>query len=169
MGLFNVSTTKNLVSGTDDIAETYLTSISRILNADRDLYQALVAQMSYVDARTNSEDGSRFLSAFEENADQAKERFETTVKQLENTGVSEIAAGFDTAYASWHQSAREALSLAKKTNKKQPESWQRLRLPSASTPCVIILMTWVLTRTPRPRNACSVYLLKAKAALSQYW
>jgi methyl-accepting chemotaxis protein len=112
IGLFSVSTTKNLVSGTDDIAETYLTSISRILNADRDLYQALVAQMSYVDARINSEDGSGFLLAFEENADQAKERFETTVKQLKGTGVSEVAAGFDTAYASWYQSAREVLSLA---------------------------------------------------------
>ncbi|MFT5988546.1 MAG: methyl-accepting chemotaxis protein, partial [Pseudomonadales bacterium] len=74
--------------------------------------------MSYVDARTNSEDGSRFLSAFEENADQAKERLETTVKQLEDTGVSEIAAGFDTAYASWHQSAREVLSLAEKNQQK---------------------------------------------------
>jgi methyl-accepting chemotaxis protein len=74
--------------------------------------------MSYFDARTNSEDGSRFLSAFEENADQAKERFETTVKQLEDTGVSEIAAGFDTAYASWHQSAREVLSLAEKNQQK---------------------------------------------------
>lgn len=112
IGLFSVNTTKNLVAGTDDIAETYLTSISRILNADRDLYQALVAQMSYVDARINSEDGSRFLLAFEENADQAKERFETTVEQLEGVGVAEIAAGFDTAYTRWHQSAREVLSLA---------------------------------------------------------
>ena len=114
IGLFSVSTTKNLVSGADDIAESYLTSISRILNADRDLYQALVAQMSYVDARLNSEDGARFLLAFKENADQARERFKSTVEQLEGTGVAELAAGFDTAYASWHQSAREVLSLAEK-------------------------------------------------------
>jgi methyl-accepting chemotaxis protein len=112
IGLFSVNTTRSLVAGADDIAETYLTSISSILNADRDLYQALVAQMAYVDARINSENGSDFLATFEENAKQAKERFEKTVKQLDGTGVSEIAAGFDNAYVSWHQSAREVLSLA---------------------------------------------------------
>lgn len=112
IGLFSVSTTRNLVSGTDDIAETYLTSVSRILNGDRDLYQALVAQMSYVDARINNEDASGFLSAFEENVGQAKERFEKTVEQLSGTGVSTAARGFDVAFESWQQSAREVFSLA---------------------------------------------------------
>jgi methyl-accepting chemotaxis protein len=65
IGLFSVNTTRSLVAGADDIAETYLTSISSILNADRDLYQALVAQMAYVDARINSENGSDFLATFE--------------------------------------------------------------------------------------------------------
>ncbi len=112
IGLFSVSTTRNLVSGTDDIAETYLTSVSRILNGDRDLYQALVAQMSYVDARINNEDASRFLSSFEENVGQARERFEKTVEQLSGTGVSPVARGFDVAFESWQQSAREVILLA---------------------------------------------------------
>jgi methyl-accepting chemotaxis protein len=113
IGLFSVSTTRNLVSGTDDIAEIYLTSVSRILNGDRDLYQALVAQMSYVDARiNNNEDASRFLSAFEENVGQARERFEKTVEQLSGTGVSPVARGFDVAFETWQQSAREVIRLA---------------------------------------------------------
>src|SRR5690554_2248651 len=112
IGLFSVSTTRNLVSGTERIADTYLTSVSRILNGDRDLYQALVAQMSYVDARINNEDGSRFLTAFNENAGQARERFEKTVEQLEGTGVSAIEQGFDTAFKEWEQSARSVIKLA---------------------------------------------------------
>ena len=44
IGLFAVSTVRNLVSDTDNIADTYLPSVSEILNGDRDLYQALVAQ-----------------------------------------------------------------------------------------------------------------------------
>jgi len=123
IGLFSVSTTRNLVSGTERIADTYLTSVSRILNGDRDLYQALVAQMSYVDARINNEDGSRFLTAFNENAGQARERFEKTVEQLEGTGVSAIEQGFDTAFKEWEQSARSVIKLAAED---QPEKARSL-------------------------------------------
>ncbi|WP_320159514.1 methyl-accepting chemotaxis protein [Marinobacter sp. 1-3A] len=123
IGLFSVSTTRNLVSGTERIADTYLTSVSRILNGDRDLYQALVAQMSYVDARINNEDGSRFLTAFNENAGQARERFEKTVEQLEGTGVSAIEQGFDTAFKKWEQSARSVIKLAAED---QPEKARSL-------------------------------------------
>lgn len=119
IGLFSVNTTRQLVSGTEDIADTYLTSVSLILNGDRDLYQALVAQTSYVDARTNNKDGSNFLSEFRENAGQAKERFETTVKQLEGTGVSAVAQGFDAAFESWHESAMQVISLAERGSLEQ--------------------------------------------------
>ncbi|MDO6442604.1 methyl-accepting chemotaxis protein [Marinobacter sp. 2_MG-2023] len=119
IGLFSVNTTRQLVSGTEDIADTYLTSVSLILNGDRDLYQALVAQTSYVDARTNNTDGSNFLSEFRENAGQAKERFETTVKQLEGTGVSAVAQGFDAAFESWHESAMQVISLAERGSLEQ--------------------------------------------------
>ncbi|RBW48385.1 methyl-accepting chemotaxis protein [Marinobacter sp. F3R11] len=112
IGLFSVNTTRNLVSGTEDIADTYLTSVSLILNGDRDLYQALVAQTSYVEASAKNKDASSFLSEFRENAGQARERFETTVKQLEGTGVSAVAQGFDAAFENWHKSAMQVISLA---------------------------------------------------------
>ncbi|PCM45134.1 methyl-accepting chemotaxis protein [Marinobacter sp. ANT_B65] len=119
IGLFSVNTTRYLVSGTEDIANTYLISVSRILNGDRDLYQALVAQTSYMDAKSNNTDASRFLSEFKENAGQAKERFETTVKQLEGTGVAAVAQGFDAAFESWHQSAMQVISLADRNMQQQ--------------------------------------------------
>ncbi|WP_417501670.1 methyl-accepting chemotaxis protein [Marinobacter sp.] len=119
VGLFSVNTTRHLVSGTEDIAETYLTSVSQILNGDRDLYQALVAQMAYVDASINNEDGSEFIVTFEENADQARARFETTVKQLAGTGVAAVTQGFDTAFENWQQSARQVISLAEQGQPKE--------------------------------------------------
>ena len=119
IGLFSVNTVRNLVSDTDDIAETYLPSVSEILNGDRDLYQALVAQMSYVDAHFNNEDGENYLASFEENAEQALNRFNQAVTRLEGTGVSDIARGFDDAYRRWLNSAQRVLELADTGNPEQ--------------------------------------------------
>ncbi|ADP98286.1 methyl-accepting chemotaxis protein [Marinobacter adhaerens] len=112
IGLFAVSTVRNLVSDTDNIADTYLPSVSEILNGDRDLYQALVAQMAYVDAQSNDEDGENYLASFDENAGQALDRFKTAVGRLEGTGVSDVARGFDAAYERWLGSAQRVLELA---------------------------------------------------------
>ncbi|MCR9190266.1 MAG: methyl-accepting chemotaxis protein [Alteromonadaceae bacterium] len=112
IGLFAVSTVRNLVSDTDNIADTYLPSVSEILNGDRDLYQALVAQMAYVDAQSNNEDGENYLASFDENAGQALDRFNTAVGRLEGTGVSDVARGFDAAYERWLGSAQRVLELA---------------------------------------------------------
>jgi methyl-accepting chemotaxis protein len=112
IGLFAVSTVRNLVSDTDNIADTYLPSVSEILNGDRDLYQALVAQMAYVDAQSNNEIGENYLASFDENAGQALDRFNTAVGRLEGTGVSDVARGFDAAYERWLGSAQRVLELA---------------------------------------------------------
>lgn len=112
IGLFAVSTVRNLVSDTDNIADTYLPSVSEILNGDRDLYQALVAQMAYVDAQSNNEIGENYLASFDENAGQALDRFKTAVGRLEGTGVSDVARGFDAAYERWLGSAQRVLELA---------------------------------------------------------
>lgn len=112
IGLFAVSTVRNLVSDTDNIADTYLPSVSEILNGDRDLYQALVAQMAYVDAQSNNENGENYLGSFDENAGQALDRFNTAVGRLEGTGVSDVARGFDAAYERWLGSAQRVLELA---------------------------------------------------------
>jgi methyl-accepting chemotaxis protein len=60
VGALSVSTSRNLVSATDHIAENLLPSVSETLNEDRDLYQALVAQISYVDSLEEDESGERW-------------------------------------------------------------------------------------------------------------
>lgn len=122
IGLFAVSTVRNLVSDTDNIAETYLPSVSEILNGDRDLYQAMVAQMAFVDAQFNNEEGKDYLASFDENAGQALERFNQAVARLEGTGVSDVARGFDTAYERWLSSAQRVLQLAETGDPEQARS-----------------------------------------------
>lgn len=122
IGLFAVSTVRNLVSDTDNIAETYLPSVSEILNGDRDLYQAMVAQMAFVDAQFNNEEGENYLASFDENAGQALERFNQAVARLEGTGVSDVARGFDTAYERWLSSAQRVLQLAETGDAEQARS-----------------------------------------------
>lgn len=122
IGLFAVSTVRNLVSDTDNIAETYLPSVSEILNGDRDLYQAMVAQMAFVDAQFNNEEGENYLASFDENAGQALERFNQAVARLEGTGVSDVARGFDTAYERWLSSAQRVLQLAETGDPEQARS-----------------------------------------------
>ncbi|WP_372996264.1 methyl-accepting chemotaxis protein [Marinobacter sp.] len=122
IGLFAVSTVRNLVSDTDNIADTYLPSVSEILNGDRDLYQAMVAQMAYVDARSNNEDVEGYLASFDENAEQARDRFTQAVERLQGTGVSEVARGFNSAFERWLSSARQVLALAEAGNPEQARS-----------------------------------------------
>ncbi|MFY3773700.1 methyl-accepting chemotaxis protein [Marinobacter salsuginis] len=122
IGLFAVSTVRNLVSDTDNIAETYLPSVSEILNGDRDLYQAMVAQMAFVDAQFNNEEGEDYLASFDENAGQALERFNQAVARLEGTGASDVARGFDSAYERWLSSAQRVLELAETGDPEQARS-----------------------------------------------
>ncbi|OZB20547.1 MAG: chemotaxis protein [Marinobacter sp. 34-60-7] len=112
VGLFSVSTARNLVSDTEDIAATYLPSVSEILNGDRDLYQALVAQMTLVDQAFNNEPTADAKADFAENADQARQRFDESVERLRGTGISEVTQGYSQAFAQWRSSAERVIALA---------------------------------------------------------
>ena len=112
VGVFSVLTARNLVSDTDDIAATYLPSVSAILNGDRDLYQALTAQKTLLDHAFNNEDTASPLASFNENTEQARTRFEDSVERLRGTGIASKVQGFEQAFDRWEQSAREVMSLA---------------------------------------------------------
>lgn len=119
VGLFSVQTARNLVSDTDDIAATYLPSVSQILNGDRDLYQALVAQMTLLDHAFNNEDTSAALADFNENTEQARQRFVDSEKRLAGTGIADVSKGFKGAFDRWEQSARRVMELAINGNPRQ--------------------------------------------------
>jgi len=119
VGIFSVSTTRNLASHTNQVTTTYLPSVSEILNGDRDLYQALVAQMSLLDHAFNNEDTAAAQDSFNENTEQARTRFEESVERLSGTGISAEAEGFAQAFDRWEQSARRVIQLANNGNPEQ--------------------------------------------------
>lgn len=112
IGLFSVRTVQNLVSDADTIAERFLPAVSEVLNGDRDLYQALVAQMALIDAARAGESTKGFTGDFDENVQQAKDRMGEASRRLSGTGVASILTGFDAAFERWEQSARNAMAMA---------------------------------------------------------
>ena len=112
IGLFSVLTARNLVSDTDTLSERYLPAVSEALNGDRDLYQALVAQMSFISATENNESPDQHQADFEENADQALERLEKAIERLQGTGISEKTESFRKTYDLWLETARESMRTA---------------------------------------------------------
>lgn len=114
IGLFSIKVMRDLVVDVDVIADNYLPAVSEVLNGDRDLYQALTAQLAYVDAAFNREENASYLNDFNENAQQAKERFILAINRLKviGVGVKNHADGFDQAFAQWLASAQKVMSLA---------------------------------------------------------
>lgn len=71
IGVMSALTFRSLVSDTNDIAGNSLPAVSEVLNGDRDLYQALVAQNAVVDAAFLGRDTADGRALFDENIQQA--------------------------------------------------------------------------------------------------
>ncbi|MDX1635686.1 MAG: methyl-accepting chemotaxis protein [Marinobacter sp.] len=112
VGGLSVTTSRSLVADTDFLADNLLPSVSEVLNADRDLYQALVAHMAYINAREQGDDGGDHLADFEENAEQARARMDAAADRLGLDASSPLLSGFDRAYNTWRASAVASLALA---------------------------------------------------------
>ncbi|WP_203298843.1 methyl-accepting chemotaxis protein [Marinobacter sediminum] len=113
---FAVNTVRNLVSDTDQVAEVYLPAVSEVLNGDRDLYQALVAQKDYVGVFGYGDEAEGYRASYEENAQQAYDRFNQAVSRLQGTNVSDIAEGFESAFNDWKASADRVFEQARNGN-----------------------------------------------------
>ena len=113
---FAVNTVRNLVSDTDRVADLYLPSVSKVLNGDRDLYQALTAQKNYVEVFGYGDEAEQYMASYEENAQQAYDRFNQAVDHLKGTNVSEIAVGFESAFNNWKNSADRVFDQARNGN-----------------------------------------------------
>lgn len=97
--------------------ETTNKSTSLILNADRDMYQGLVAYQLLVSGTLNAEDKTKQLKSLKDNIDQtnkrvgqaveiinAKQLLQTTHKETKLT-IEQNVAGFQTSYDQWVKEA----------------------------------------------------------------
>jgi len=99
---------KHLEDGVTDFSEKYLVASSAILNGDRDLYQARVAEQSAL----LGGDVAKAISSFEENAQQAFERMQAykglMSQYSDNTRELE---GFDATFGQWKNTASKVFVL----------------------------------------------------------
>ncbi|AWB67944.1 methyl-accepting chemotaxis protein [Saccharobesus litoralis] len=104
----NMMLTKNLEENADVFPTGFMPAINVVLNADRDLYQARVAEIQYVYSKQNQ---AQFRQEFEENAKQAKDRFNEYRQLMQNYPkvISELR-GFEAAYQKWYRSASQVLA-----------------------------------------------------------
>lgn len=125
IGSISFITTRSLIDNSENLAERLVPAISEILNADRDLYQALVAQMSYIDAVENNRNGEEQEQSFRENAQQALDRMNSARSRLQDQSAEQKLAGFDQAYRRWLQLAEQSMVLARNGNSAEAKTLLR--------------------------------------------
>ncbi len=110
MGLYSINTAKTLGHDTNQIAKVNLPEIQLLIQADRDLYQALTAERALIDA--DASQMPALLKEFAENAAQAHDR---TLKSMDtsNTATNAERTEFLDRYNDWKSHADSVISAVK--------------------------------------------------------
>lgn len=97
----NVILTNSLQNEAKIFPDNFMPAISAVLNADRDLYQARVAEVQYVHTE---QDNLQLKQDMQENAQQAKDRFNLYMKLMANyPDVLRQLSDFDKLFQAWLQ------------------------------------------------------------------
>jgi len=87
-------------------------AISAVLNADRDLYQARLAELAVLDAPPGSEDAGAWRQEHQENADQARERMHAFLERLADyPAITEPLGDFESRFATWLEASSRVFTL----------------------------------------------------------
>ena len=89
-----------------DIHQKYLPGIDNLLQADRDLYQALSAERSFIFLRVDSEEYKQQLGQHDENIKQARERVEKFAALISTPETDDKVAEFRTLFDQWEKVTR---------------------------------------------------------------
>ncbi|WP_339615379.1 methyl-accepting chemotaxis protein [uncultured Gilvimarinus sp.] len=109
--LYSVRSTNQLASHANTIAKINLQELQLILQADRDLYQALTAERTMFISGVSGASIAALKTEFEDNAEQAKSRFLQSL-QLSDTSTPAEREEFLRLYDSWYQYSRNLVSAA---------------------------------------------------------
>lgn len=129
VSLISYQSLQTLKKETEIFAEVLLEAEGTVLNADRDLYQALTAQNEYLFINTNPEKRGDIKADFEENAQQALDRMNKFLSIMQ--GYPEIApqfVNFKRDFDSWKTISNEVLNLVDQQNIEQAKSKAQIAL-----------------------------------------
>lgn len=100
----------SLEEETSTFPDEFMPALSVVLNADRDLYQARVAELSIV--YSNNTDNANYVTDLNENAQQAKDRFNEYLELM--AAYPEIRSkfsDFNSKFSQWKSTVDEVLRL----------------------------------------------------------
>lgn len=106
------------INSFEKITKEYSTASNLILNADRDLYQALQAQYILLDAKPNTEDFTKAIDAYDENYGQVKERIDEALTLVKSPSIDSLANSYTSLLNQWHTSSLKLAELLKDTTQK---------------------------------------------------
>ncbi|WP_336273114.1 MCP four helix bundle domain-containing protein [Vreelandella indica] len=90
----------------------YIPATSTVLNGDRDLYQARVAEIEYLLSAPSSERAPVLIAEFEENAQQAYDRMQAYLQLMqEQPETNTQTANFEVLYSDWKLEATRVFEL----------------------------------------------------------
>ncbi len=109
--LFNfllvLNLTTNLTTSINRLADENLPEIDYLLQADRDLYQALVAERSLIFVDTKSDTFKTLQTMHKENVEQARNRMEKFFDTTSLTGVQQQRQDFFETFDRWNTTTNE--------------------------------------------------------------
>lgn len=110
VGITQVS---HLSNNVNVLGRTLLPSLDLVLQADRDLYQALVAERNMILMDKNSEQFREALKDHEENAQQVKDRGSSFFKQIHSIELAAHEEEFSRLFEKWKMSSQNVINLIK--------------------------------------------------------
>ncbi len=108
MFLHSVRGFQQLNASSDRLTRLHLPGISLLLNADRDLYQALLAERALLQQPANA----ALRAEHAENLQQAQQRIHQYLALLPGSETEQLIKQFDTSFARWQATSQRVLQLA---------------------------------------------------------
>lgn len=103
----SISSTSALDNSVDKIGHQFMPELNLLLQADRDMYQAQVAERSFIFVKEGSEDFIALQAQHDENIDQALERVTKFGQLTDSDETKALTEQFKTAYAAWTKTTQQ--------------------------------------------------------------
>ncbi|WP_417762548.1 methyl-accepting chemotaxis protein [Shewanella sp.] len=102
---------------TEKLGNEFNVAISAILNADRDLYQAKLAELQLITSADTEAKQQRQIDAINENLQQAQERMQSFLSLMQSyPQVEASVAGFDAVFSQWQQDTVTTIKIVQTGN-----------------------------------------------------
>ena len=111
MGVFGMHGVERVVGATGQLSQRHLPAISLLLNADRDLYQAFVAERSLLDSDAGGHVQS-LRNSHAENLKQAYDRVQKYAAMQPGAEAMALVEQFNRGFAQWTDVSRRVLDQA---------------------------------------------------------